>query len=141
FELGHNGDPALYLNEATALAQEYELDYLEIVAGDGSIISSAQWPARFGYKETALQAANRPPFLKKEGLPDGAETGLFAVRTIHATDSPVYLVGGKRLDREFLSNLPSLGGTMALSLWLQGNSASSRQSAAFPQERRPAGRG
>ena len=114
FELGHNGDPALYLNEATALAQEYELDYLEIVAGDGSIISSAQWPARFGYKETALQAANRPPFLKKEGLPDGAETGLFAVRTIHATDSPVYLVGGKRLDREFLSNLPSLGGTQLL---------------------------
>ena len=63
-----DGDPALYLTEATALAQEYELDYLEIVAADGSIVSSAQWPARFGYKETALGAAGRPPFLKKEGL-------------------------------------------------------------------------
>ncbi len=115
FDMGHNGDPALYLTEATALAQEYELDYLEIVAGDGSIISSAQWPARFGYKETALQAASRPPFLKKEELPNGAaETGLFAVRTVHAADSPVYLVGGKRLDREFLSNLPTLGGTQLL---------------------------
>ena len=115
FDLGHNGDPALYLTEATALAQEYELDYLEIVAGDGSIISSAQWPARFGYKETALGAAGRPPFLKKEELPNGgAETGLFAVRTVHAADAPVYLVGGKRLDREFLSNLPTLGGTQLL---------------------------
>jgi signal transduction histidine kinase len=115
FDLGHNGDPALYLTEATALAQEYELDYLEIVAGDGSIISSAQWPARFGYKETALRAASRPPFLKKEELPSGAaETGLFAVRTVHAAESPVYLVGGKRLDREFLSNLPTLGGTQLL---------------------------
>ena len=54
FDLGHNGDPALYLTEAAALAQEYELDYLEIVASDGSIVSSAQWPARFGYKETVL---------------------------------------------------------------------------------------
>ena len=67
FDLGHNGDPALYLTEATALAQEYELDYLEIVAGDGSIVSSAQWPARFGYKEDlhSRLPASRPSSRKK----------------------------------------------------------------------------
>src|SRR4051812_35593196 len=48
-EIGRGGDPAAYLNEATAQANG--LDFLEFLNADGSIISSAQWPARFGYKE------------------------------------------------------------------------------------------
>lgn len=68
FDLGHGGDPAPYLNRAAALAQEYQLDFLEIVSSDGSIVSSAQWPARFGYKETAVTGANRMPFLKKKAF-------------------------------------------------------------------------
>ena len=112
FDLGHGGDPAPYLNRAAALAQEYQLDFLEIVSSDGSIVSSAQWPARFGYKETAVTGANRMPFLKEEGLPDGtSQIGLFAVHAVRGGGKTVYLVGGTRLDREFLMSLPALVGT------------------------------
>ncbi len=112
FDLGHGGDPAPYFNRAAALAQEYQLDFLEIVSSDGSIVSSAQWPARFGYKEAAVTGANRMPFLKEEGLPDGSsQIGLFAVRAVRGGEKTVYLVGGTRLDREFLKSLPALAGT------------------------------
>ena len=112
FDLGHGGDPAPYLNRAAALAQEYQLEFLEIVSSDGSIISSAQWPARFGYKETAVTASNRKPFLKEESLPDGSsQIGLFAVSALRGGEKPVYLVGGTRLDHEFLAGRPALVGT------------------------------
>jgi signal transduction histidine kinase len=112
FDLGHGGDPAPYLNRAAALAQEYQLDFLEIVSSDGSIVSSAQWPARFGYKEAAVTGANRTPFLKEEGLPDGSsQIGLFAVRAVRGGEKTVYLIGGTRLGREFLMSLPALAGT------------------------------
>jgi len=112
FDLGHGGDPAPYLNRAAALAQEYQLDFLEIVSPNGSIVSSSQWPARFGYKETAVTGANRKPFLKEESLPDGSsQIGLFAVRSVRGGEKAVYLVGGTRLDREFLMSLPALVGT------------------------------
>jgi len=112
FDLGHGGDPAPYLNRAAALAQEYQLDFLEIVSSDGSIVSSAQWPARFGYKETAVTASNRKPFLKEESLPDGSsQIGLFAVSALRGGEKAVYLVGGTRLDHEFLAGLPALVGT------------------------------
>lgn len=112
FDLGHGGDPAPYLNRAAALAQEYQLDFLEIVSSDGSIVSSAQWPARFGYKETAVTAANRKPFLKEESLPDGSsQIGLFAVCGVRGGEKTAYLVGGTKLDREFLAGLPALVGT------------------------------
>jgi two-component system nitrogen regulation sensor histidine kinase NtrY len=89
FELGHGGDPAPYLNRAAALAQEYQLDFLEIVSSDGSIVSSAQWPARFGYKETAITGTHRKPFLKEESLPDGSsQIGLFAVCAVRGGERP-----------------------------------------------------
>jgi two-component system, NtrC family, nitrogen regulation sensor histidine kinase NtrY len=108
-ELTQGGDPAPYLNWAASLAQEYRLDFLEIVGPDGAIVSSAQWPARFGYKEPAISAAGKPPFLKQEDLPDGSsQAGLFAVRQVQ---SSVYVVGGTKLDREFLAGLPVPAGT------------------------------
>ena len=39
-------DPAPYYNDAAALAAAHGLDLLELVARDGTIISSAEWPAR-----------------------------------------------------------------------------------------------
>src|ERR1700710_1040553 len=44
-------DPAPFVGEAEPLAGEQRLNFLEILSKDGSIISSAEWPARFGYKE------------------------------------------------------------------------------------------
>ncbi len=112
FDLAHGGDPAPYLNSAVGFAQEYQLDFLELVSPDGRIVSSAQWPARFGYKETAVAAANHAPFLKQEGLPDGSsKIGLFAVRTVHGSERPVFLAGGDRLDRDFLMTLPVPAGS------------------------------
>src|ERR1700736_1899184 len=40
--------------EAATLAAAHGLELLELVAGDGTILSSKEWPARFGYKEDWL---------------------------------------------------------------------------------------
>jgi hypothetical protein len=41
FELAQSGDTSPYLNEAQTLAQDAQLDFLEIVGPDGKIVSSA----------------------------------------------------------------------------------------------------
>ncbi len=112
FDLANGGDPAPYLTLAVPLAQEYRLDYLEVVAHDGSIVSSLQWTARFGYKEPAIAAAGKPAFLKQEDMPDGSsQVGLFAARKVNGSDPPVYVVGGRQLDAGFLRDFPIPAGT------------------------------
>ena len=107
FDLAQGGDTATYLTEAASLAQEHRLEFLEIVNSDGTIVSSAQWPARFGYKETAVAATDKPPFLKQEELSDGSSaTGLFAARSVPVAGSSIYIVGGVNLDNGFLADLP-----------------------------------
>jgi two-component system, NtrC family, nitrogen regulation sensor histidine kinase NtrY len=95
-----------FLDEAQALAEAQRLDFLEFADDRGTIISSAQWPAKFGYKEP-LAGANLPasPFLKEEETPAGAALGLFSVGSIPAGDRKVYIIGGIRLDKTFLSSL------------------------------------
>jgi signal transduction histidine kinase len=104
-----SSDPAPYYNEAATLAAASGLDLLELVAGDGSIISSAEWPARFGYKEDWLAGTSgwkeRAAFLRREELPDGAGLALVTVAEATAGDRKIYVTGGQRLDREFLSRL------------------------------------
>ena len=104
-----SSDPAVYYNEASALGAAQGLDLLELVAGDGAIISSAEWPARFGYKEEWLAGTRnwktRGPFLRREELADGVTLALAAVAETHAGDRTLYVAGGQRLDREFLSSL------------------------------------
>lgn len=112
FELANGGDTAQYLNTAAGLAREYQLDDLELVAHDGSIISSAQWPARFGYKEPVILSAGKPAFLKEENLPDGSsEIGIFAVRAVEKSNPPIYLVGGRNLNANTLRDFPISAGT------------------------------
>jgi signal transduction histidine kinase len=106
FQLAQSGDSSPYLNEAQTMAQDAQLDFLEIVGPDGNVVSSAQWPARFGYSEPAALFAGQPPFLKREDLPDGSTVlGLFSVRTIGDAASGVRLIGGRKLDQNFLSGL------------------------------------
>ena len=108
--------------EATTLAQEYELDYLELVQPDGSIVSSAQWPAHFGYKEPAIANVGQPFFLKEEVLSqDPSQTGLFVVRAVPGPDSALDIVAGERLDSTFLSSLSAPAGS---TLYLYRNSTS-----------------
>jgi len=111
FELVQSNDAAPYLNEAQTLAQDAQLDFLEIVGPDGKIVSSAQWPARFGYAEPAANEAMQTSFLKREELPDGSSAlGLFAVRAIRGAEPAVKLLGGRRLDQSFLADLPVVPG-------------------------------
>jgi signal transduction histidine kinase len=120
FELVQSGDASPYLTEAQTLAQDAQLNFLEIVGPDGNVVSSAQWPARFGYPEPAA-TQTAVTFLKREDLPDGTSAlGLFAVRPIRGAEplavQPVRLVGGKRLDQSFLADLPVAPG-MQVSLY------------------------
>ncbi len=121
FDLGRGGDSSVYLNEAGTLAQEYGLDFLEILGPDGVILSSAQWPARFGYKEP-VPNENGSAFLKKEDLPQGSALGLFAVTAVRSGDSSVFLIGGQRIDREFLQSLAVPTGTRVV-LYRAGGAA------------------
>ena len=111
FEMVQSGDAWPYLKEAQSMAQLAQLDFLEIVGPDGNVVSSAQWPARFGYPEPAASVSTPDAFLKREELPDGsAALGLFAVRPIKGAEPAVHLVGGTRLDQGFLANLPAAPG-------------------------------
>ena len=113
-----NADPAPYVNQAETLAASHQLDFLSLAAADGTLISSAHWPARFGYKEEWLAAgkdwAAQPAFLKREELAEGAALGLFAVRPVKVADAVLFVVGGERLDRSFLESLPLPAGMRAI---------------------------
>jgi two-component system nitrogen regulation sensor histidine kinase NtrY len=108
------GDTSQYFAEAQTLAAEQSLDFLELVGPDGAIVSSAEWPARFGYKEDWLTKSSdwntQPAFLKKEDLSEGSALGLIAVRSVKAGDGMLYVAGGQRLDKEFLDSLPATDG-------------------------------
>lgn len=100
-------DYAAYLNEAGTLADSHQLEFLEIVDNAGTIISSAQSRAKYGYKEPALNLAHNNPreaYLKVEDLTEGPALGLFATRAVTIGETPVYVIGGRRLDKEFLGS-------------------------------------
>ena len=111
-------DSGPYFESAKIAAENAQLDFLEFVESDGGIVSSAQWPARFGYPETAVNSfassVDQPAFLKQEDLQDGSVLGLFAVRSPRAGEHPVYVIGGRRMDKAFLAALDVPVGTRAL---------------------------
>ena len=103
-------DYASYVNEAGPLAAAQGLDFLDVVAADGTIISSAHWPARFGYRHPWIGDRQSTPgpsgeFLQSVELPQEVALGLIAVRQVPAGDTRLYLTGGRRLDRPFLQSL------------------------------------
>ena len=104
FDATHGGDITLYVSEAATLAQEYQLDFLELVNSDGSIVSSAQAPARFGYREPL--SAEPGPFLQNVETNNGTTLGMICQRTVSVGNSPFYLVGGRKLDADFIRSLP-----------------------------------
>jgi two-component system, NtrC family, nitrogen regulation sensor histidine kinase NtrY len=88
-------DLSLYVDEAAGLASINNLDFLELIDGDGAIISSAQWPARFGYKaEWITQPVDWNAerfFFKSEELPEGVVLALVAVRAVNTNDRMLYI--------------------------------------------------
>ena len=107
----NEADHAAYVAAAATLASAHGLDFLDLVLDDGTILSSAHWPARFGHRNT--WAVRRLPgsrssdeFLQVVDGPQGAALGLVAVHAIDTGDRRLYLAGGRRLDERFLRSLP-----------------------------------
>jgi signal transduction histidine kinase len=113
-----NADQSTYVHDASGAAQEHGLDFMEFVLADGTLISSAQYPARVGYKESWVASANdwtgTEAFLRREELPNEVAVSLTAVRTQPNVSKPFYSIGGRRLDKNFLSSLVAPAGMRAL---------------------------
>src|SRR6202045_469288 len=110
-------DASRYYNDADAIAQSQQLDFFDIVADDGTLISSAEWPARFGYKNdwvtTEKDWNSQGAFLSRVEMPDNVDLGLLAVRTVRVGEKHFYLIGGQRLDQDFFATLVLPGGMRA----------------------------
>lgn len=101
-------DYGAYLNEAKTIGDSQRLDFLEFTDDQGTIISSEQWPAKFGYKENLIPpvaGATKDAFLKQEELPDGIALGIFSLRQNKVGDKPLYVLGGRHLDKDFLASI------------------------------------
>jgi two-component system nitrogen regulation sensor histidine kinase NtrY len=104
-----NADQSLYVHDGTGAAQDHGLDFVQFVNSDGTLISSAQYPSRVGYKNDWVTAnknwRDSHAFLNKEELPDGVALSLTVVRTLPVGDKNFYIIGGRRLDQNFLASL------------------------------------
>jgi signal transduction histidine kinase len=108
-------DYSAFLNTAQVVAETQRLDFLEFADDRGTIISSAQWPAKFGYAEPVLtHVPPNTPFLKEEELPSGSALGLLSVGAISTADRRLYIIGGIRLDKSFLAALDPAPGMNVL---------------------------
>ncbi len=104
-----NADVSVYVNDAHGVSRSHQLDILDFVSNDGTIISSEESPARFNYKmEWVTKAENwaaRGPFLTKLDTESGSTLALLSVATVRVGDRDLYVVGGERLGKEFLASL------------------------------------
>lgn len=111
-------DLAASYGVAQPLAESLSLDFLDITRSDLTILSSAHWPARFGYPND--WCISKPePFLTRIPLPDGKHAiALAAMRPA----GPLFIIGARRLDAAFLKSLGRAPGTRAV-LWLSPEEA------------------
>ncbi len=101
-ELANGAEYANYVNEAATHAAAQRLDFFDLIAPDGAIISSAHWPARFGYKQRWFLDRSAPlpekAFLKHVETAQGNVLALLCVRQAHVHGLNYYLIGGRKLD-------------------------------------------
>jgi two-component system, NtrC family, nitrogen regulation sensor histidine kinase NtrY len=104
-----NADVSVYVHDARGVSSSHQLNFLDFVGNDGAIISSQEYPARFGYKLPWVTQpddwAARGAFLMKVDTDQGPALGLMAVSTVRVGDRDLYVVGGERLGKEFLGSL------------------------------------
>jgi two-component system, NtrC family, nitrogen regulation sensor histidine kinase NtrY len=106
-------------DRAQAEARAQSLDFLDVVKPDLTIVSSAHWPARFGYKNDWKISpedwrATRF-FLARIPTPEGNAVALVSVRA--APGGEALVAGGRKLNPELLKSLGIAPGMRAL-LWL-----------------------
>jgi len=101
-ELSNGADAAAFVNAAAGYASVQHFDFLDILGPDGSIISSAHWPARVGYKQRWVveQSSSIPQhaFLRQVETPQGNLLGIFCVRSLKTRGLNFYVLGGRKLD-------------------------------------------
>src|SRR4029077_17225754 len=101
-ELANGAEYANYLKEAAADAAAQRLDFLDLIAPDGAIISSAHWPARFGYKQRWFLDLPAPlrsqDFLKHIETPQGTVRAILFFRTVAVHGLNHCRIGGRKLD-------------------------------------------
>jgi len=122
FELSGGGDSAAHVTDAASYAAIQHLDFLDLLAPDGTIISSAHWPARFGYKqrwflnEVQNQSGSIPQrsFLRQVETLQGSLLGILAIRSVRARGANFYVTGGRKLDNAFLQSLATPAGMRIL---------------------------
>jgi hypothetical protein len=104
-----NADVSVYVNDAHGVSRSHQLDILDFVSNDGTIISSEESPARFNYKMEWVTKpedwASRGAFLTKLDTESGPTLALLSVATVRVGDRDLYVVGGERLGKEFLASL------------------------------------
>lgn len=113
-DLSQGGDASVYVTEARAAADNHQLDILDFVTSDGVIISSAESPARFGYKSDLPLVESPNAVLAVVPLPQGVTLGLVSVRAVRMGDKLLFVAGGTGLDREFISSLSLPAGMRVL---------------------------
>jgi two-component system nitrogen regulation sensor histidine kinase NtrY len=113
-----NADQSIFFRDASGIAQDHGLDFVELIDYQGTLISSAQYPARVGYKEDWVTQIKDwrevGPFLRKEELPDGSDLSLTVVRALPVAEKNLYIIGGKKMDRRLLASLVLPAGMRAL---------------------------
>jgi signal transduction histidine kinase len=117
-ELANGAEYANYVNEAATNAAAQRLDFLDLIAPDGAIISSAHWPARFGYKQRWFldlpSPLPRQAFLKHIETPQGSVLAMLCFRTVAVHGLNYYLIGGRKLDAVVQSLSPPEGLRVAI---------------------------
>lgn len=111
-------DVSVYVNDARGVSQAHELDFLDFASDDGSIISSNEWPSHFGNKmdwlAQAQDWATRGSFLARVDTQNGPALGLMSVSKVRVGDKDLYIFGGARVGKDFLSSLVVPTGMRAL---------------------------
>jgi len=108
-------DLARFVYEAQSLAESSGLDYLDIAGENSVIVSSAHWPARFGYPNE--WGAGAKAALTRVAAPDGFVVGLACARP---AGKRLRVLAARRVDASFLSLLGHAPGQRAL-LWFSPN--------------------
>lgn len=126
-QLAGGNDSTNRVEDAASYASVRNLDFLDLFGPDGTIISSANWKARAGYKQRwFLNEAGGGPgpmpqqaFVRQVETPQGTMLAILAIRTVHARDVNLrdvnfYVIGGRKLDRALLESLATPEGMRIL---------------------------
>ena len=113
-DLSSGADASVYVHAAAPFAATHHLDFLDLLTPDGTIISSAHWRARFGYKQRWFleQSSTLPEqtFLKQVETQQGNVLGILYIRALKVRGSSFYIIGGRRLDKALLQSLSTPAG-------------------------------